>query len=257
MKVTLLEDYPFLYETHLHTKQASACARNTGYEMAAVCKEAGYTGIFVTDHNWGGNTCIDKELDWVSWMTLYAEGYKDAARFGEENDFDVYFGMEAGFLGTEFLLYGLTPEWFIKNPDFRTADIEKQYQMVHEAGGMVVQAHPFRVEPYIPVVRQFPEFADAIEGSNATHSSKLSKAHNEPTWDDEARELAKKCNLPMTAGSDVHAVNLFGGGVAFKRRLTSAKDYCDAIIRREDYVLSDGAYWRKSTGEIICPLEMK
>ena len=40
----------FVYETHLHTSQASACAKNTGREMAIAHKEAGYTGIIVTDH---------------------------------------------------------------------------------------------------------------------------------------------------------------------------------------------------------------
>ena len=56
--------YPFLYETHMHTKEASACARCSGDEMARAYKEAGYAGVIVTDHNWGGNTCVDRSLPW-------------------------------------------------------------------------------------------------------------------------------------------------------------------------------------------------
>ena len=52
--MTVLENlrkkYPYLYETHLHTSEASACACSTGKEMAQACKDAGYTGIIVTNH---------------------------------------------------------------------------------------------------------------------------------------------------------------------------------------------------------------
>ncbi|MCQ2517856.1 MAG: PHP domain-containing protein [Lachnospiraceae bacterium] len=256
MKIKLLEEYPYLYETHLHTNSGSACGRNTGAEMAAACKKAGYTGTFVTDHNWGGNTCINRELAWEEWMTLYAKGYEDAAEYGQANDFDVFFGMETGFDGTEFLICGLTPQWFIENPAMWSADIPKQYEIVKNAGGMVVQAHPYRKEDYIPVIRTFPQYADAIEGSNATHSSPFSISHNNPEWDDQARKLAAATGKPMTAGSDVHSTNLFGGGVAFKRRLSSGKDYCNAILGGEDYILSDGKFWRRKDGTIICEMEI-
>ena len=56
---TIKEAYPYLYETHLHTSQGSACGKAEGAQMARACKAAGYTGIFVTDHNWGGNTAVE------------------------------------------------------------------------------------------------------------------------------------------------------------------------------------------------------
>ena len=62
------KDYPYLYETHLHTSEASACAHSTGNEMAEACKEAGYTGIIVTNHNWHGNHCIELSLTLENWI---------------------------------------------------------------------------------------------------------------------------------------------------------------------------------------------
>ena len=76
------EQYPYLYETHLHTSEASACARNTGAEMARACREYGYTGIFVTDHNWGGNTAVDRALPWEEWVEGFAKGYEHAKAEG-------------------------------------------------------------------------------------------------------------------------------------------------------------------------------
>ncbi len=256
MKINLREDYPFFYETHMHTNQGSACGNNTGYDMARACKKFGYTGVFITDHNWGGNTCVSRELPWKEWMETYATGYQDAKRYGDENDLDVFFGMETGFQGTEFLIYGLTPEDFINIPEIRTCTIEEQYSIIKKAGGMVSQAHPYRVEPYIPEVRCFPQYADAIEAYNATHSSPLSVSHNVAEWNDAAIKLALDNQKPITAGSDIHSTKLFGGGMAFKRRLKDAKDFCSAVLNNEDYIISDGQYWRDKKGQIIAGIEL-
>ena len=68
------EKYPYLYETHLHTCQSSRCAKNTGEEMAKACKEAGYTGMIVTEHNWYGNNCIKSDLPWDEWFDEFCLG---------------------------------------------------------------------------------------------------------------------------------------------------------------------------------------
>lgn len=235
-----IEGYPYLYETHLHTVPASACASNTGYEMAKAAHEAGYAGVIVTDHNWGGNTGIDRSQPWEKWVDAFSEGYRDAKRYGDAHDFDVFFGYEAGFQGTEFLIYGITPEWMRAHPELRDADIAQHYRLVHEAGGMVIHAHPFRQEWYIPEIRLFPEFVDGVEGVNATHSSHLSTCHNEAAFDARAIAYGREYDLPLSAGSDIHSTRLFGGGVAFSHRLHTIEDFMRAIKNREDYVLTNG-----------------
>ena len=252
----MIKDYPYLYETHLHTSQSSACAWSSGYEMAKACHEYGYAGLIVTDHNWGGNTRTDRSLPWEQWVQEFAEGYLDAKRYADAHeDFDVFFGYEAGFCGTEFLIYGISPEWLMEHPEIRTASIEQHHRLVHEAGGFVVHAHPFREESYIPEIRLFPELVDAVEGVNATHSNHLSGAHNKKVYDDRAIAYANTHGLPMTAGSDIHSIRLFGGGVAFKRRLKSAEDYCRAVISREEYVLTNGDAVYDRKGNLLCKPE--
>ncbi len=234
------EEYPFLYETHLHTSQGSACGVNTGYEMAKAAHEAGYTGVIITDHNWGGNTGVDRNLPWKEWVLEFIEGYLDAKSYGDAHDFDVFFGYEAGYEGTEFLIYGATPEWMLDHPEIRTASIEEQFSLVHEAGGMVIHAHPFREEDYIPEIRLFPEYVDGVEGINAHHSCHKSIYHVNPEYDNKAIRYAKEHHLPMTAGSDIHNTKMFGGGIAFKRRLSTIQDFCQMILSGEEYVLTNG-----------------
>ena len=243
--------YPYLYETHLHTSQGSACAKCTGEEMACAAKEYGYTGIIVTDHNWGGNTCVDRNLQWTDWIDSYCEGYRDAKQAGEKIGLDVFFGMEAGFEGTEFLLYGIDKTWLKEHPEIKEASVEELYTMMKATGGMMIHAHPFREEYYIPEIRLFPEFVDGVEGINATHSNMLSTGHNDPAYDERAIAYARKHDLPMTAGSDIHTTKLLGGGIAFKRRLNSIQDFIKAILEGEDYILTNGDNCYTRYGELM------
>lgn len=239
--------YPYVYETHLHTSQASACAKASGAQMARACFEAGYTGIMVTDHFFYGNSCIDRSLPWHEWVERFCAGYEDAKAEGDRIGLQVFFGWEANDNGTEFLIYGLDKEWLLTHPEIKDATIEEQYRMVHAAGGLVVHCHPYRDEPYIPAVRIFPDFTDAVEGVNATHASRKSKGHNNPDFDVRAREYAQRCGLPMTAGSDIHSTDLLFGGIACSQKLQDVHDYVRLLksmrgVDRADYpyMLLDG-----------------
>ena len=44
----------YIYETHLHTSEGSACGVTTGAEAVRAYKKIGYSGIFVTDHFFNG-----------------------------------------------------------------------------------------------------------------------------------------------------------------------------------------------------------
>ena len=235
------EDYPYLYETHLHTSNSSACAKNSGYDMAKAAHQYGYAGIFVTDHNWGGNNAIDPNLSWRDWVYAFTAGYRDAKRYAEEHpDFDVFFAYEAGFSGTEFLIYGISPQWLMDHPQIRDASLEEHLQMVRDSGGVVIHAHPFRQAGYIKQMRLYPQLVHGVEGINATHSNSKSMKHNDKAYDARAVEYAHTHNLLMSAGSDVHGVDIFGGGVALRRRLRSVEDFCRVLLNNEDRLLTNG-----------------
>ena len=56
--VYIMENIMFKYETHLHTVCGSACASISGRGQAIEYHKAGYSGIFITDHFFRGNTCV-------------------------------------------------------------------------------------------------------------------------------------------------------------------------------------------------------
>ena len=232
--------FRYKYETHLHTCEGSACGHDHGEDMSRACKEAGYDGIFVTDHAWGGNTAVDRSLPWRKWVRQFATGYERAHEWGENNGLKVWFGYESGYRGTEFLIYGITPEWMADHEELHDATIPEQLDIIHSGGGIVAQAHPYREEFYIPEIRLFPEYADAIEGINATHTSHLSKSHKSDEWNPQAIELAKANNKPMTAGSDVHSVTIYGGGILTSTPINSPRDFIDLIMGDDMYLMTDG-----------------
>jgi hypothetical protein len=211
----------YLYETHLHTKEASACSLLSAAEHVKYYKEAGYAGIIVTDHFFNGNTNIPKDLPWEERVDLFCRGYENAKAEGDRIGLSVFFGWEANFCCTEFLIYGLDKSWLKAHPDMLSWSIEEQYKKVHDDGGYVVHAHPFRIRPYIKEIRLFPEAVDAVEGINV--------GNRNAEFDNQALNYAKKHKLSVMAGTDAHGHENIHSGVAFKHKIENIGNFIDNI----------------------------
>jgi hypothetical protein len=259
-KIILRPDYPYLFETHLHTSRGSSCSSCAPVDAARAHKETGYSGMIITEHNWGGNTAVSRSLAWEDWVRRFIRGYQEAEAWGSKNDFIVLWGYEAGYNGTEFLIYGLTPDFLLKNPEIRYAGVEKQYQLVHDAGGIVVHAHPFREAYHIPEIRLYPDYVDAVEGLNCAHFNRLAKNDFEAygykeMYNRKALKYAGEYDFPITAGSDTHGSNLKGGGMAFKTPLRNERHFAARLLSREGYLLTDGMMWYDPAGQPIDEVE--
>ena len=220
---------PFLYETHMHTCQGSACGRATGREQARVYKDAGFTGIIITDHFFGGNTAVNRELPWEERIDLFWRGYEEAKEEGDRIGLDVFFGLEQNIHFDEYLIYGLTKEYMKAHPEMEHWDRHRQLEEVHKAGGCVIQAHPFRIRNYMDRIRLGLKYCDGIEVANAG---------NQPLDDARAWLYGREYGLLMTAGSDNHCGTdwpLYG--VALEKRLTNINDYVKMIMEKTQFKL--------------------
>lgn len=222
----------YKYETHMHTSEGSACASSTGAEMALAHKQAGYEGIFVTDHFFNGNTAVPKDLPWEERVARFCLGYEHAKETGDQIGLQVYFGFEYAYHGAEFLVYNLDKQWLIAHENLDQLPPREALELMHQGGAFIIQAHPFRERDYIDHIQLFPRDIDGVEAINAAHLGEEGGRMNARAF-----AYAKMFDLPVTAGSDSHSTKkLFSGGVAFPQRLEQPLDYL-AYIRSGNVTL--------------------
>lgn len=195
----------FLYETHLHTFPVSKCAVAGVRETLEYYKQAGYAGVFITNHFIDGNINIDRSLPYEDQIRFYFSDYEEGVRIGAEIGLPVFCGVEMSYKGTDFLVYGLGKEWFLSHPELCDMKKTDQLRIIGETGALIIQAHPFREAAYIDHIRLFPRHVHGIETYNANRSE-LENCM--------AEIYAQNYGLLPFAGSDNHRGDrqlLFGG----------------------------------------------
>lgn len=221
----------YIYETHLHTAQASACSDTPGRDYIQRYIDAGYAGVIITDHFWRGNCRLDRSLPWTEFVNRFCEGYEDALNEGIRRGLPVFFGWEETYQGDDYLVYGLDKRWLMEHPEVTRWTRAQQFAETHKYGGCVVQAHPFRAADYIRGIHLVPELVDGVEGYNA--------GNRRDEWNILGMRYARLSGLPVTAGSDNHHAGLMCperlAGVAFDRPLGDIGDYVRAIRERRPF----------------------
>lgn len=216
---------------HQHTVTASACAHETPEEVVRGLKKAGFAGVVLTDHFYHGNTAVRRHQAWEDFVRPYEQAYERAKKAAEKLDFDVLFGIEEGVGGgKEVLLYGITPAFLYEHPELRDARLPEISALVRAEGGLVVQAHPFRVRDYIraPWEELPAEHLDGIEVHNACNDD-LSNLR--------AQALAERHELIAVAGSDAHTPQTRGlAGIVSEQRICTERELV-ATLRDGEYEL--------------------
>ena len=210
----------YKYETHMHTKEGSACSRAPAADMARAHKAAGYDGIFVTDHFFNANTAVPRDLPWEERIDRYFLGYEHAREVGDQIGLKVWFGCEFTVYNADFLIYGMTKEWMKKNEHaLMEMDERELFRGLRDMGCCIVHAHPFRDDTYIHHISLYPHDIDAVEVINASHDPR--KLYNE-----RAKLYADSYGLIKTGGSDSHHLDrLFGGGIDVPEPINGPEDY--------------------------------
>lgn len=205
----------YMYEAHFHTSDVSTCAHISAKDAVELYKNAGYSGVVVTDHF--SQDCFDNKYEGNSWkekIDYFLRGYHNAKKY-ETEDFAVILGLEARFENdNDYLVYGADEDFLYKNEWFTKMNI-KQFKKLCEANQItIIQAHPFRIDSTITN----PRYIDGIEiyNGNRRHDSSNNIAE---MW-------AKKHGFITTSGSDFHEYeDLARGGIALDRFVKDSKEF--------------------------------
>jgi predicted metal-dependent phosphoesterase TrpH len=222
----------FYYELHSHTNAASLCSIVEPEDYVQFYINKGYSGMVITDHFYHGNTSINRRLPWEMFIDEYCEGYYMAKREGDKYDFTVLFGFEQKFSeGTdEYIVLGISPEWLKNHPEIRDMNRVAFFETIKKAGGFIIQAHPFRERYYVSDIRLSLDYVDAIEvlnlGDDDVHSRR-------------SYEYAKNLGLPMTSGTDIHAIDNREevSGIALDKKINTVEELIAEIKNSNVHIL--------------------
>ena len=225
-----MKNYIYKYEMHIHTRPCSGGGSDIREHIDELIQK-GYSGMVVTNHFYAGDTRIDRELPWEDFVDAYRQDYLYGLEYAKERDFDLLFGLEENVgCGQEILIYGITPELIAEHPELKRASAEAFAEVVHSAGGLVYQAHPYRARDYIR--KPFPlECLDQLDGIEVYN------AGNEPEWNESARIFAEERGIPCVAGSDGHSVASAGrAGIAVGERIGNNEELI-RILKSGEYTI--------------------
>lgn len=209
----------YKYETHLHTCPVSRCATANIYETIDFYKDNGYDGVFITNHFLDGNINVDPTGSYEEKIELYFSDYEEGVKYGKTVGLKVFCGVELSYKGTDFLVYGLDKEWYLKNPQIMDMKKSDELKYLMESGALVIQAHPYREASYIDHIRLFPRCVHGIEVLN---SSRTDFENNM------AKFYAENYGLLEFAGSDNHD--------ASKHRLLAGMCSETPVLDEQDFV---------------------
>jgi len=221
----------YKYETHLHTFPVSKCAGATVEESLKFYKSLGYDGVFVTNHFIDGNINIDRSLPYADRIEFYFSDYEKALELSESIGIKVFCGVEMSYGGTDFLVYGLSKEWFLAHPEIEEMKKSEELGLLVENGALVIQAHPFREASYIDHIRLFPRHVHGVEIINANRTD------GENTM---AKIYAEHYGLLPFAGSDNHVADRQKSlaGVEFEEPISDVDDFIEKVLCGKAQVFS-------------------
>ena len=220
----------YIYETHLHTDESSACGRTPAREYIPYYMDQGYDGIVVTDHFYGNPSYVpDRTAPWPEQVNAYCRGYEEALDEGIRRGFRVFFGIEQQFANDECLFYGPDKQWLLAHPNAPFWSRRRWFDEVEKIGGCAVLAHPFRVRDYVK----------KITLNTCVHAVEVFNGGNRPADDIYGLAYARHEGVPMTAGTDMHLIGRSKAlyGVSFDTPWQNIFSYVRAIREKRPFRL--------------------
>ncbi len=216
----------YRYETHLHTYPASICAKAGVQETLDFYQTLGYDGVFLTNHFVDGNINADKTQPYEALMEIFLADYKQAVAYGEKIGLRVFFAPEISYAGTDFLIYGLSPEWYLSHPEILEMDKRSELEFLMAEGATVIHAHPFREANYIDHIRLYPRSVHGVEVFNACRTDLENRM---------AEIYAEQYGFLRLAGTDNHTAGNMTrlGGMCSETPLKDERDFAARLRKGE------------------------
>ena len=208
-----------LIDMHAHTKDISLCCQLDAEHIIKVAYEKGIQGLILTNHYQKSYYKDDMPYNFAK---KYIGSYEKFKTIGKDYNILTFFGIEltaAKYADAHILIYGVDEDFILQNSNLCDYALEEIYIKVHEAHGIVVQAHPYRND--IGLLN-----FDCLDGIEINCHPKYPSMHFE-----ELSFLAKEKKLILTCGGDYHGDTSYRPkcGVFFPASVKSITDIVDYL----------------------------
>lgn len=181
-----------LFDLHCHSSGISLCSRIPYNDVVDSAKNAGFTGIVLTNHY-----CEDylKNISFEDWIEKYIREFELARDYGKSVGIKVLFAVEVTMnfdKRVHMLIYGITPYLLRKYKNLYEKSLEELYAFCEEHDLTLIQAHPYR-------------FGSTVLNTRFLHGIEINchpKYGN--TYSKEIIEIATKNKLSLSCGCDFH-----------------------------------------------------
>lgn len=216
----------YKYEIHCHTKEVSRCGALPVAELIKIYKDAGYSGIVLTDHYSPMTFNPSEFFSKKKAIDHYLRAYREAKKYNTD-DFTVLLGMELRFHATvnDYLIYGISEELLYDIPFLLHLYIRRASKLLRSKGCLFLQAHPFRKF----ITRANPKYLDGVEVYNGK-ADKESNALAEK-W---ANDIGANVRI---SGSDCHRESGAAIGGIITNELIKSNDDLIRILKSGDFKL--------------------
>jgi len=197
----------FCVDLHIHTFPASQCSSSSADDMLEEAVDIGLNAVCITDHNYVW------QLDDIQALT-------------EKHGIPIFRGNEITTDQGDMLVFGMheNVQGIIKLQDLK--------QMVDDAGGYIIAAHPFRgflifntSEIGLTVEKAMQRPALKMVHALEVLNGKVTRRENEF-----AGKVAKGLGMPATGGSDAHDVVGVGKyATCFETPIANEKELVEAL----------------------------
>lgn len=215
-------------ELHVHSVDASECARADVHCLVERYTDLGYSTLVLTNHFASFSLRYLKCDEWEQFIDKYIDAYKKLKK-AAKGKLEILLGVEIRLKDcpNDYLLYGITEEFLKSNPYLYKKSIEELYNLAKENEILVIQAHPFRNNMQITP----PHLIDGIE----VHNGSLGGYYNIDSRNDIAELWAEKFGLIKTSGSDFHTpMDKINSGIITKKKIKNLSQLIE-ILKSGDY----------------------
>lgn len=217
-------------ELHTHTSEGSVCGLITASELVQDYLKAGVDCIVITNH-YSKNTYDRFKHDLTN---RYLLSYKNALQAAKGTSLLVLFGMELNLANhpNDYLILGIKEDFLDHYPMIFDESLETVAKIIHNEGGLILQAHPFRKPCKL-------KGEDCLDGYEFNMSSFYNN-HNDllENWIIEHEE--SHAHLIYTYGSDCHGHDSVGAGIMeIEEKITNNQELVAALKQHHNNV------WRK------------